>query len=51
MLYVIVLLRITFFKQVTLNNLFSAIGASERTINIIPFKSIYDMAVSNTSIG
>ena len=51
MIYVIVLLRITFFKQVTLNNLFSAIGASERTINIIPFKSIYDMAVSNTSIG
>ena len=50
-IYVIFLLRITFFKQVTLNNLFSAIGASERTISIIPFKSIYDMAVSNTSIG
>ena len=49
-IYVIFLLRITFFKQVTLNNLFSAIGASERTISIIPFKSIYDMAVSNTSI-
>ena len=39
------------FKQVTLNNLFSAIGASERTISVIPFRSIYDMAVSNTSIG
>lgn len=50
-IYVIFLLRITFFKQVTLNNLFSAIGASERTISVIPFKSIYDMAVSNTSIG
>lgn len=50
-IYVIFLLRITFFKQVTLNNLFSAIGASERTISIIPFQSIYDMAVSNTSIG
>lgn len=50
-IYVIFLLRITFFKQVTLNNLFSAIGASERTISIIPFQSIYDMAVSNASIG
>ena len=50
-IYVIFLLRITFFKQVTLNNLFSAIGASERTISVIPFRSIYDMAVSNTSIG
>lgn len=50
-IYIIFLLRITFFKQVTLNNLFSAIGASERTISIIPFKSIYDMVVSNTSIG
>lgn len=50
-IYIIFLFRITFFKQVTLNNLFSAIGASERTISIIPFKSIYDMAVSNTSIG
>lgn len=50
-IYVIFLLRITFFKQVTLNNLFSAIGASERTISIIPFQSIYDMAISNASIG
>ena len=50
-IYVIFLIRITFFKQVTLNNLFSAIGASERTISIIPFQSIYDMAVSNASIG
>ena len=50
-IYIIFLLRITFFKQVTLNNLFSAIGASERTISIIPFKSIYDMVVSNTSTG
>jgi glycopeptide antibiotics resistance protein len=50
-IYVIFLLRITFFKQATLNNLFSAVGASERTISIIPFKSIYDMAVSNISIG
>lgn len=50
-IYGIFLLRITFFKQATLNNLFSAIGAGERTISIIPFQSIYDMAVSNTSIG
>lgn len=50
-IYIIFLLRITFFKQVALNNLFSAIGASERTISIIPFKSVYDMVISNTSIG
>ncbi len=50
-IYVIFLLRITLFKQVALNNLFSAIGASERTISIIPLKSVYDMVISNTSIG
>ena len=50
-IYILFLFRITFFKQATLNNLFSAIGAGERTISIIPFQSIYDMAVSNTSIG
>lgn len=50
-IYIIFLLRITFFKQAALNNLFSAIGASERTISVIPFKSIYDMAVSGISVG
>lgn len=49
-IYILFLFRITFFKQAALNNLFSAIGASERTISIIPFKSIYSMVVSNTSI-
>ncbi len=50
-LYILFLLRITFFKQAALNNLLSAVGTSERTISIIPFKSIYDMVISNTSIG
>lgn len=50
-IYILFLFRITFFKQAALNHLFSAIGVSERTISIIPFKSIYNMAVSGTSIG
>lgn len=50
-IYILFLFRITFFKQAALNNLLSAVGTSGRTISIIPFKSIYDMVISNTSIG
>ena len=49
-IYILFLFRITFFKQAALNNLLSAVGTSGRTISIIPFKSIYDMVISNTSI-
>lgn len=49
-LYIVVLLRITLFKQVTLYNLVAAIGASERTISIIPFKSVFDMINTDVSM-
>jgi len=49
-LYIIILLRITLFKQASMYNLFAAIGASERTISIIPFKSIFDMISSDISL-
>lgn len=49
-IYIVVLLRITLFKQVSLYNLFAAIGASERTINVIPFRSIFEMANTNISM-
>lgn len=50
-IYIILLLRITLFKQTALYNLLSAIGTGSRTISIIPFYSIYEMAISNISIG
>lgn len=50
-IYLILLLRITLFKQTALYNLLSAIGTGSRTISMIPFYSIYEMAVSNISIG
>lgn len=49
-LYIVFLLRITLFKQANLYNLLAAVGASERTINIIPLWSIVDMASSSLSI-
>lgn len=48
--YMIVLLRITLFKQASLYNLFAAVGASERTVNVIPFKSVFDMVASKVSL-
>ena len=45
-----VLVRIVLFKQAPLYNLLSAAGSSVRTISFIPFKSLYDMAISGTSI-
>lgn len=48
--YLAVLVRIVLFKQAPLYNLFSAAGSSVRTISFIPFKSLYDMAISGTSI-
>lgn len=47
--YIVMLLRITLFKQVSLYNLFAAIGASERTISIIPFKSVFEMVHDGVS--
>ncbi|WP_010277171.1 VanZ family protein [Paenibacillus senegalensis] len=49
-LYLVFLLRITLFKQAGLPNLFTAIGASERSLSWIPFASIMDMASTDTSI-
>ena len=49
-LYIVFLLRITLFKQAPMYNLFAAIGASERTISIIPFKSIFDMISTDVSL-
>lgn len=48
--YLAVLVRIVLFKQAPLYNLLSAAGSSVRTISFIPFKSLYDMAISGTSI-
>ncbi|WP_263706489.1 VanZ family protein [Shouchella tritolerans] len=48
-LYLVFLFRITLFKQVSLYNFFAAIGASERTINVIPFASILDMVKTDLS--
>lgn len=42
-IYSLLLIRIVFFKQVKLNNLLAAIGASERTINISPSVSVFEM--------
>lgn len=50
-LYLALLLRITFFKQVRLDNLLSAIGASERTISIIPFQSVMEMIRNKVSMS
>lgn len=50
MAYLVVLIRIVLFKQVTLYNLFAAIGSMERTISIIPFKSLLDMINNNISV-
>ena len=49
-LYLIFLLRITLFKQASIYNLFASIGASERSVSIIPFKSIFEMISSSVSI-
>ncbi|CQR56581.1 VanZ family protein [Paenibacillus riograndensis] len=49
-LYFLFLLRITLFKQASFYNLFAAIGASERTVSIVPFKSIFEMISSSVSI-
>ena len=48
--YMVVLFRIVLFKQVALNNLFAAIGSMERTISIIPFKSLFEMINNNISV-
>lgn len=48
--YFVVLIRIILFKQVALYNLVSAIGAAERTVNMIPFQSLFDMINTDTSI-
>ncbi len=50
MAYLVVLIRIVLFKQVALYNLFAAIGSMERTISIIPFKSLFDMVNNNISV-
>ncbi len=50
MAYLVVLIRIVLFKQVALYNLFAAIGSMERTISIIPFKSLLDMVNNNISV-
>lgn len=50
MAYLVMLIRIVLFKQVALYNLFAAIGSMERTINIIPFKSLFDMINNNISV-
>lgn len=50
-IYIILLLRITLFKQVSLYNLFSAIGAGERAVNIIPFHSVVEMIQNHVSPG
>lgn len=50
-LYLIFLLRITLFKQASLYNLIAAIGASERTISVIPLQSIVEMVSHNISIS
>ena len=50
MAYIVVLIRIVLFKQVALYNLFAAIGSMERTISIIPFKSLLDMINNNISV-
>ena len=50
MAYLVVLIRIVLFKQVVLYNLFAAIGSMERTISIIPFKSLLDMINNNISV-
>lgn len=49
--YLIILFRITLFKQASLYNLFSAIGASERIISVVPFKSTFDMINTGVSIS
>lgn len=51
LIYIILLLRITLFKQVSLYNLSSAIGTSEKTISIIPFQSVIDMIQNNVSLS
>lgn len=50
MAYLVVLIRIVLFKQVALYNLFAAIGSMERTISIIPFKSLLDLINNNISV-
>ena len=48
--YLAVRVRIVLFNQAPLYNLLSVAGSSVRTISFIPFKSLYDMAISGTSI-
>lgn len=48
--YILLLLRITLFKQAPLNKLFAAIGSSDRIINIIPFFSIFEMIRDSISV-
>lgn len=47
--YLLLLLRIVLFKQVTLDNLSAAFGASERTVSLIPFASLVQMSASGVS--
>lgn len=49
MAYLVMLIRIVLFKQAALYNLFAAIGSMDRTISIIPFKSLFDMINNNIS--
>jgi len=48
-IYCLLLLRITFFKQVQLFHLSAAIGASDRIISVVPFASILEMIKTGTS--
>lgn len=48
--YILILFRITFFKQVGLYNLWAAIGSTKRTISIIPFLSLFEMINKDISL-
>lgn len=48
--YLLILLRITLFKQVFLFHLPAAVGASERVINLIPLASVFEMIQTGTSM-
>ncbi len=50
-IYIILLFRITLFKQTSLYNLFSAIGTGERALSLIPFGSIFEMIQTGISAG
>ena len=47
--YCLFLMRVILFRQVSIDNLAAAVGAGNRSVNLIPFHSVMQMISSDVS--